>query len=170
MRRISSLLIILFSCFILMYASADEYKYTETISAGITEEATFFLPEDADEGDPAVVYISRIMPHRQILRVSHPSGLRLPVPDRSLYAVLQTLVSEVAAGEKTSTEFFIPYGDVFQNTFTAEELGVDFILDGSSITQEAKTAAMTAMQQRRSELHPSSAVLCLITDTPYELY
>ena len=157
--------------FILTLACATAEKTTETISDdGIPEETAIFLTESGNEENPAETYITRIMPHRQTLRAARPSGLRLPEPDRSLYTTLQTCVSDVASGECSSTEFFIPYGEVFKNTFTAEELGIDHILEDGSITQEAKTAAMTAMLQNREELHPSAAVLCLIADAPYELY
>ncbi len=169
MRRFLSLLITSFFFFLMACAAAEEYPAAaaETESS---EEIILFVSAEEDEEDLASAYIFRNLPRRTAVRASSLSGFRLPEPDRSLYTCLQTCVSQTAAGERSSTEFFIPYGDVFKNTFTAEELGIDHIREDGSITQEAKTAASAAMLQNRNALHPGTAVLCLITDTPYELY
>jgi len=169
LKRIVPIFVLFCFCLLFFSASAEEIV-TEATEAETTDEMIIGISETGGEADLASAYIMNAMPHRRILRISLPSGLRLPEPDRSLYVALRTLVSEVAAGEKGSTDFAIPYGEVFKNSFTAEELGVTTIIEDGSITQEAKSAAMAAMLQNRSQLHPSDAVICLIADSPYELY
>ena len=135
-----------------------------------TEEIAIFSSDTGNETEAVEGYIRNVLPHRIIFRAARLSGYRLPEPSLSLYKALRTRVSNVAAGKDGDTAFAISYGDVFQNTFTAEELGVnDIIIDGS-ITQEAKDAAMATMKQNRSEIRVTEAVLCLIADSPYELY
>ncbi len=148
--------------------TAEEYV-TEPAEEETGEETAVCNPE-GDNAELARDYIGRTMPRRLRIRASRPSGSRLAEWDKNLYDKLQLLIGEVAAGERESTEFRIPYEDVFPNTFTAEELDVSVILEGGSITQEAKDAAMAAMKANRAQLHPSRAVICLATDLPYELY
>ncbi len=170
-------LIISFSAFVLThsgYDSAGAEGYAEAVTEaaedGISEENGIAL-NGAEIQDAAGGYIRQKMPHPMFFRVSRPSGLRLEEPSRNLYIALRERVSAVAAGEEGSTEFQIPYEEVFTNTFTADELGVSAILtEDRTITQEAKTAAMEAMLRNRSAVHPAEAIICLIYDSPYELY
>lgn len=168
MKRLFSFLITFFV--FLAPAGAATTEVTESITEETAEEMILSLPETGEEGNPAEAYIARIMPHRQVLRIPRPSGLRLEEPDRSLYNALRVLISNVASGAQSSTEFSIPYGDVFQNTFTAAELDIEKIIVDGSITEEAMNAAKAAMLRNRGELHPGTAVRCVMTDSPYELY
>ncbi|MBR2822333.1 MAG: hypothetical protein IKE24_01390 [Clostridia bacterium] len=151
-------------------AGTGELEVTEP-AAEETEEETLAAAPEADPAELAMGYIGKTMPHRAVLRVSRPSGLRLAEGDRKLYDALRGLISEVAAGERESTEFSVSYGDVFQNTFTPEELEISAILgEDGKMTEEAKEAALEAMKANRAQLHPGDAVRCLITDLAYELY
>ena len=145
---------------------ADESPATEME----WEEVVAFSASESEE-KPETDYISRMMPHRIRLRVTRLSGMSLPSPSRELYIALREPVATVAAGEQASTIFEIPYGEVFQNSFTAGELGIEQILNEErKITEEAKTAALAAMTEKRGEVSGRSAIQCLINDYPYELY
>ena len=115
-------------------------------------------------------YIYQNLPQRMRLRASRMSGLSLQEPNRTLYTLLQGKIRKVASGEETSTEFIYSYADVFQNTFTIEELGIGSILEEDKITEEAKAAALEATNIKRSEIVPGRVIQCLLNDYPYELY
>ena len=168
MKRFGFVLITFALLLFFVAVHAEEY-YAPATQTEIHDEIRVFFEEDND-AKLAEKYIRNIMPHKKILQVSRPSGLMLPESCRSLYVALQKLVSEVAAGERSNTQFQISFEDLFPVTFTADELGINKIIADGSITQEAKDAALSAVDRKLDELDPASAVICLNLDTAYELY
>ena len=162
---------IILLCAMLYSVSMAEEIRAESPAAAAEREETIVFPASGSETAPEADYISRKMPHRIRLRVTRLSGMRLSSPSRELYLALREEVTAVAAGEQASTIFEIPYGEVFQNTYTAGELGIESILDENrKITQEAKDAALAAMTAKREQVSGRAAIQCLVNDYPYELY
>ena len=162
--------IILLSAMIFSVSLAEAITAESPAEAAEREE-TIVLSASGSEETPEADYISRMMPHKIRLRVTRLSGMSLSSPSRELYLALREPVAAVAAGEQASTIFEIPYGEVFQNTFTAGELGIESILDENrKITEAAKSAALAAMIANREQVSGRAAIQCLVNDYPYELY
>ena len=87
---------------------------------------------------------------------------------RKIYDTLAEGVQEIAAGKRSSTEFSFPFGDLYDKlSFTAEELGVEALISGNKITDEALQAFNAYMDDAnmvRLAMHAIRA------DYPYELY
>ena len=84
-----------------------------------------------------------------------------------VYDTLRERVQEVAAGELDSTVFTVTMADLgLENRwFTAEELGVDYIVSGSSISSEAAQA-----MRDKATFDAGKILLQLQADLPYELF
>ena len=162
--------IILLSAMIFSVSLGEDITAESPAEAAEREE-TIVVSASGSEAAPEEEYISRMMPHKIRLRVTRLSGMSLSSPSRELYLALREPVAAVAAGEQASTIFEIPYGEVFQNTYTAGELGIESILDENrKITEAAKSAALAAMIANREQVSGRAAIQCLVNDYPYELY
>ena len=111
---------------------------------------------------------------RKLLKAA--SGLRLQGAERVIYLKLKEYISKVAAGEQwdpstessvISTEFTIPVEEMGFDTisWTAEELGVDAIVENGAITAEARQAA-----DRKVAFDFRKILTALLSDCPYELF
>lgn len=156
--------------FFFVPALADEYVVPASSSGKDLLMDVRVVPDVPVNEDTAAKYISQIMPHKKILQVSRPSGLMLSEPGRSVYVTLHEYVSKVAAGEIGHTEFTIPYEDLFDTSFTAEELGIEQIIMDGAIPDETLEAAQTAISQELDKLDPGDIINSLVMDAAYELY
>ena len=156
--HIALLPLLLFLLFLPVFASAMVYEET-TENIIIVTELT--------NKDLATGYINNYLYPRKN-RAPHLTGTTLPAISKNVYSRMRTLVSEVAAGERTSTIFQIPFDDIMeQTTFTAEELDVDDIAMDGAITQETKNAVLAVLN---ASYNATDVVLALLADSPYELY
>ena len=88
--------------------------------------------------------------------------------NKAIYDYLKSLLAEVAAGKRTSTEFTVPFSVVesfYDGPWTAEQLGVSAIYK-NGLTSEA----MDAADAKLGSLDVSKVVSALVADCPYELY
>ncbi len=138
------------------------------------EEVNPDFPSWVDEDSLAENYINEKMPHAMTFRASRFTGLSLPSPTKELYQALRNSVVRVSCGEITSTVFYFPLDSFIQMTFTLEELaedGVEAILDEDGLfTEAAETAAKNRVEANRTSIDYTSAIRCLLADTPFELY
>lgn len=175
MKKINLILVVFFALFcIVPYSSADPADNTNVVSETESEEEiTVSFPEWVDEDMLDDNYIGRIMPSKTRLRATRLSGLSLSEPNRSLYLAMKKRISNVAAGEETSTVFTISASEVFSPyVFTAENLGVSSIDSGSgtSITTESAAAFSAVLDPQLEALDFIAVMQCLMNDYPYELY
>ena len=105
---------------------------------------------------------------------------RLEDAERTTCEALKPMIAEVASGARTSTVLPVTYTG-FRRWWTAEELGVDGIVEGNHILEAAKTALLNEMRAYFVELNLENKeapmgkstqriVSALISDCPYELY
>ncbi len=93
-------------------------------------------------------------------------GERLTGNDRVVYDALKLLIADVAAGDRASTVFTVTAAQLtLKDRYYAEDLGVDSVVSGNSITAEAEEA-MRAL----SRCDKSKILTMLLRDCPYELY
>ena len=87
--------------------------------------------------------------------------------DLVVYNALRPMIAEVAAGTRTSTVFEIPIEDLgYDGPWTAADLGVDYLFDGSGVLNpDAVNAAVAKIQYDMS-----SVIDALLADCPYDLY
>ena len=147
-------------------AAGEEAIVEESVEENIpAEEGEEFPVSETEEtitvpttvSDPAAGYIANAMPHKTLLQAFRYSGYFLSSPTYELYDQLRSCVSDVADGTSTSTEFRISVDKLVTNTFTAEELGLETVLEvdknGNSVfTSEAKAAAKAALMEGWSGL------------------
>lgn len=100
-------------------------------------------------------------------RASAGQGARLEGLDRAIYNKLKSEIILVANGEKTSTAFEISVDELgFEKTeWTAEELGVEAIIEDGDFSPEA-VEAISAML----DFDLYAIMQALLADCPYELY
>lgn len=164
------LIVLVVILFLFVSALADEYVVPASSSGKDLLMNIHVVPDAPLNGDAAAKYISQIMPHKKILQVSRPSGLMLSEPSKSVYMALREFVSKVAAGEISHTEYTIPYEDLFDTSFTAEDLGIDQIIKDGAIPDETLDAAQAAISEQLDKLDPGDIINSLIMDAAYELY
>ncbi len=86
--------------------------------------------------------------------------------EKEIYDILKEGISEIADGQRESTEFSIPVSELQEQTsFTAEELGVSAIVKNGSFTEEALEAVYEKLDYDSGRI-----MSALILDSPYELY
>ena len=95
------------------------------------------------------------------------NGKKLNGANAVLYEKLSAMISKTAAGEDIRTKYSIDSSELnlTKNVWTAEELGVDSLLDGDFISDEAQNAVNDAIGFDLDLL-----INTLLTDYPYELY
>ena len=94
------------------------------------------------------------------------SDVRLSGYDAAIYELLYPMIEEVAAGKRASTEFELDLEEVFgQVSFTADELGVESIFEGGSISQDAIDAVSEKYHYELRNVLDALTVNC-----PYDLY
>lgn len=93
--------------------------------------------------------------------------LSLNPGEQRLYDAMKEHIVSIAAGETESTVFWIPTCSVYEDHhYTAEELGIDSLMDAEGkITEEAKYAFWA-----RQSVDFNRVKEALLLDTPYELY
>ena len=104
---------------------------------------------------------------RNVLKAPRATqGSKLTGPEAKLYAYLKAEIAKIAKGERSSTEFLIPYTDLFDKVeYTAEELGVSAIIVNNAITAEAQAAFVKKMA-----VDAGAVVSALLVDCPFDLY
>lgn len=86
--------------------------------------------------------------------------------EQRLYDALLPFVREVASGERTSTRFDVPVEDIFgQSSWTADDLGVEAIMEGDNVSTDAEAAFNDA-----TSVDLGLVFSKLQADLPYELY
>ena len=88
------------------------------------------------------------------------------------YNLLKTELAKIAAGDEDSTKFSFRFGDVFIDTdftkmYTASELGVDTLVEGSSVTTAAKEALLAKMN---INIETYMLIRALSFDLPFDLF
>ena len=99
---------------------------------------------------------------------SSSAGASLTGFDSVIYNALLGRIAEVAAGRKTSTLFYLSFADlgITKSYWTAEELGVPYVLDDDWNMPADAVAALTSM----FDMDICSIYYALLFDCPYELY
>ncbi len=83
-----------------------------------------------------------------------------------VYRILSGMIQEVAAGERSSTEFEISADELgIQLFYTAAELGVDSIIEGGSIADDAVEAL-----SQKGNVDIKKLISLLGVNYPYDLY
>ena len=110
--------------------------------------------------------LGSLLPRRPVLRAPKNVGGNLSGAPAVLYSEHKSIISQIAAGQRESTEIYLPVETVFEGklTWTAEELGIDAIVVDGRINSNAVWNALYAMTDIRSVL------TALLQDCPYELY
>lgn len=86
--------------------------------------------------------------------------------DAKIYEALKSKVAEVAEGTSSSTTFVMTWEELCgQSSWTAEELGLENILENNEISQSANDAVSAKL-----DFDLSKIMSCLRADCPYELY
>lgn len=94
------------------------------------------------------------------------AGDALTGTNKRIYSVLSERITAVAAGEITSTEFYISLSDLeLKTTWSATELGLTQLISGGAITEEARQAYSDLVS-----FDLGLVVDALLADHPYELY
>lgn len=97
---------------------------------------------------------------------AEPRGSLLKGKEAKVYEYLAKEIKKVASGERTSTEFEIPYTVYLdQTSYDAEELGVDNIVLDNAITDEAVNSI-----SKKTEVDIGTVQKALLVDYPYDLY
>ena len=106
--------------------------------------STDSIGEDLPENDELFAgYVDRLFfGDASISMYGNQGASRLEGLNLALYNSLKDRVQKVASGEIVSTEFEIPLQElgITQTEWTAEDLGVDEIMQGSSLLEAAKNA------------------------------
>ncbi len=150
-RRTAAILAALLLVLFLIPATAENHTITKTAEFSLTETD---LPSNtvlAEGFLKSVFYGSK----RTNARAA-TAGARLNGIDLLYYNSLLPLITKVANGESTSTEFKISVNDF---AFTFEELGLDINADDNAVLGEA---------MRR--LCSNASLAALLYDCPYDLY
>ncbi len=122
----------------------------ELLEGFLMQEAELSIKEDGDE-TPA----------------KNTRGSKLKGNDKVVYDELRSALEGIARGESDSTVINVP-ASLFvggQTEFTAEDLGVDAIVEDGRITEAAKEAFYA-----KFDFNDSKVVTSLIADMPYDLY
>ncbi len=170
MKKQLVLIVAAFFVFISTAVVAEEAA-EEVIEEVVEEIETVDVeyPLTVNESTLAEDYILSVMPHKSdgVLRAARPSGLSLTGPSRKLYRLLAIYIDAVADGEESNTAFsFTPSAVYEKTTYTAEDLGVDYIKDENGFNPEA----VAAMQAIRSQLSYQNVLACLMSDFPLQMY
>ena len=108
-----------------------------------------------------------VIPRPGMLKAPKNNWLKLNGINRAVYWKLREAITDVAAGKRSSTEFYIAVEDLGlnQTTWTDEELGMAILSNNGTIRQEAKEAVrqLVGMDYRL-------ILQALLSDCPYELY
>ena len=140
-------------------------------TAQLEEECLDLLPlEDADPEELFEKYVDRELsaPSQKTgaLRARKVSGGSLTGIDRKLYLALSTRLANIAAGNASSTEFSIPVSEIgLDQPWTAQELGVNSLISGNSISPVASKAF-----QKKVFGGFDQVLNQLLVDMPYDLY
>ena len=151
--------------------ASQVYAATKVGGDAATQYQTVVPGAAEDDADLIAGYIEQRL-EAELPKTDEPVLLRsrrnnnLSGNDATIYALLKTMITEVAAGERSSTEFVITITDLLgQNLWTAEELGVEAIFENGSMTQAARDAVNAKLE------YDFSLVLdALMSNCPYELY
>ena len=93
-------------------------------------------------------------------------GSRLTGIEKAIYDYISERLPQIAEGTRSSTVFEIPLEEIGVKTaWTAEELGVDAIIVGGQIAQEAVDAVCAKVEN-----DDDAVVRALLADNPYLLY
>ena len=97
---------------------------------------------------------------------AEPRGSLLKGKEAEVYEYLAEEIKKVASGQRTSTEFEIPYTVYLdQTSYDAEELGVDNIVLDNAITDEAVNSI-----SKKTDVDMDTVQKALLVDYPYDLY
>ncbi len=130
------------------------------------------VPLDSDEA--AAAYIRQAFdgqPTRGAVRMraayATTASQHLEGVDLRLYNALKPQIQAVAAGQRSSTIFYVPINTLFdQEYYTATELGLESFYDEEGqLTNEAFTAI-----DRWVGIDIGNVIYALMADCPYELY
>jgi len=158
------LCMLLFPSFTSVKAMAEETGRTEILT--LTAEMNSAVPED--NGQSAEELLTAYAQHELDALAGEVSaagnlGSSLTGANAALYRELKTEIEKIAAGDRTSTRISLDSAVLFgKTTFTADELGVELVVDGA-INQAAIEAAV-------GSLDTPYVVDILLQDCPYELY
>lgn len=156
-RRMTALLVAL--CVLLPLCAAHAETVVETTRETVTATGGLTNAEAAEGYINSILYPNFRRPRSANL------GAKLTGNDAAIFNILKEKIAAVAAGTLSSTEFTIQFSDyVDKSKFTAEELGVDIIVD-DDINDAAVEAAMGYYD---FNLH--NVIDALLNDYPYEMY
>ncbi len=121
----------------------------------LTQSGVIPAPDETKNGVPAS-YVSGIT-----------ADSKLSGNDAAAYNYLKTQIKSIAAGTRTSTVIQIPFSklDVKAGPWTKEELGVDVIISGNSLTDAARQSLRDKVG---IDFH--AVYIALLADCPYEMY
>ena len=111
--------------------------------------------------------LNSLLPRRRgPLRAAKNVGAGLSGPAAVLYAEHKSLISQIAAGQRESAVISLPLETLFEGklTWTADELGIDAIVEDGVIKSKDVYNALYGMLDTRSVL------TALLYDCPYEMY
>lgn len=135
----------------------------EIVASIVKEEETMYPEIEADNDELFAAYVDQLFNPR--FRFPRPiSGTN----NQIVYNYLKAEIDEIAAGTRESTIITIPlsaFGLSTEEGFTASELGVAAIVEGSSITNAAKNAMYDKIAFEFGKVMNYLFAVC-----PYELY
>ena len=153
---------------------------TESDTIYYPQEMTFQSDEKEDNEELVKGYINSLL-YDRLVEMEKPTNLfdgyeiqgkkengnKLRGANAVFYNQLSAMISKVAAGEIVSTEFSIDSSllNLTKTSWTAEELGVNSIIDQNQISEEAQNAVNEAIGFDFDLLMNT-----LLADHPYELY
>lgn len=161
-----------------MSVAADESILPADVSIAAPSDEAAMLRTSSTDDDLLYNYMlqqSGVKPKSDGMRngidISYESGItagaKLTGNNAAAYAYVKTQVEAIAAGTRTSTAIQIPFSELGIKTgpWSAEELGVDSIVSGNSISD----AAVNSLYDKIS-LDFHGILVALLADCPYEFY
>lgn len=138
-----------------------------TVSGQTTATVIPDFGEDFDNDKVFAVYVEDQFLDNLPVVLGTSGKDRLPSDAaKNVYDVLKARIEAVAAGESHSTVVEINVEEESkQLSWTKEELGVDVLVNGNSLTQEASAAIKAAYQAEMDRI-----MNALLVDCPYDLY
>ena len=156
-------------------AAPQEPEFTGEIT--IEGEEQSVTPGDSGKGDPNELFAEYVNEAFSTAGASkrkksrRNTGSRLTGVEGAIYAGIASQLPAIASGERASTVFEFSAEEIgMQTTWTAQDLGVDAILEQTSsggyvVTQEAKDAFA-----EKTKYNLDIIIDALLFDYPYELY
>ena len=153
----------------------EEPEFTGEIVVDGGEQSV--IPGDSGKGDPNELFAEYVNEAFSTAGASkrkkarRNTGSRLTGVEGAIYAGIASQLPAIASGERASTVFEFSAEEIgMQITWTAQDLGVDAILEQTSsggyvVTQEAKDAFA-----EKTKYNLDIIIDALLFDYPYELY